>query len=436
MSELIRRVKGIIGSNLGKDIGITLIAQLVIMVLLLVINKLLSTKLGVEGYGYYSIIKKSTSVISFIMLSGMGIALPRYLSTYLAKNEFKNAKSSVIASMLVTLLVSCFVIAVCIWQKDKMAPLVVGATNLPLYFSALFYALSITLSSFLFAYYRGANAFINFNLSQTAIQLIFVVSAIFFGKNLLLILNIWSLTTLLYVLIALFFEKGKNKLYKGNPLNWEGHLLPQLKLLFAYGIPRLVGDFFLFSFAAFPLIFISLKLGIKSSSFFATGLTLVAMATPLFSFLGMVLLPYVSSSIAQNKFKQAENLINKLTLLYLALSVIGIVCLWFGIDLFINLFFSQEFIPAANVSRILILTILFESIYLLLRNPIDAISTIPYNTFNLMISFVILIILFLHSATLEDFALSFLAATSIKAFISYFTWQYCRKRVRLSNPNN
>lgn len=423
---IIKIVKEKLGSSLGKDIGLTFAAQIVIMGLALVVNKLLSNMLGVEGYGQYSIIKKSTSVLSFVMLSGMGIALPRYLSTSIAQKDIKKSKSTVLSSGLIVLIVSLIVITICIWMKNKMGNLIVGSIDTHLYFSAIIYSISLTFSSLLFAYYRGANAFIWFSISQITVQLIIAITTMFFGHNLFLTLNIWAITTLVYVLLSIIIETRKNKLFKNNPINWKHNLSPQLIIIFKYGLPRLVGDFFLFSFGAFPLIFISQKLGIESSSYFAVGLMLISIVTPFFSFSGMVLLPYVSCSIAENKFLQANKLIGKLTILHIVFSLIAILFLWLGIDIFIKLFFSKEFLPSINISKILIGSILSESIYLLLRNPIDAVCTIPYNTFNLLISFIVLVTLFYFSTSLEQYAISYLAVSILKAFLSFLSWQLSR----------
>jgi O-antigen/teichoic acid export membrane protein len=427
-ADIIKVFKEKISSDLGKDIGVTLVSQIVIMILALIINKLLSIMLGVEGYGQYSIIKKSTSVLSFVMLSGMGIALPRYFSGFVTLKDFNRAKSSVIASILISLIVSLIVITICILSIDNLSPLIVGSADIKLYFAAIFFAISITTSSLLFAYYRGANSFKNFAVSQIAIQVIITICTIFFGNNLTFVLFIWSVATLIYVFISIIIESGKNKKYKETHITWNNTVFQQLKTLSKYGIPRLVGDFFLFSFAAFPLIFINQKIGIKPSSFFATGITLTSIITPFFAFTGMVLLPYVSKAKTQNNFTQADKLIKQLTIVYIILSAVAILVLWFGMDTFIRLFFSSEFLPSANISRIIILSILFESIYLLLRNPIDAISSFPYNTINLIISFIVLIVLFYFSKSLEQYAVSFLTVTAVKSSISFFTWQLCRNK--------
>ena len=430
MSEsLIKVFKEKILSGLGKDILYTLGSQVAIMILALVVNKLLSNMLGVDGYGQYGIIKKSSAVLSFVMLGGMGIALPRYFSSFIARKEPENAKSTVVASLLVIVLLSAVVVTACILLKNKMFFLVVGNSDSAMYFAALVYAFSITSSSLLYAYYRGANSFKNYAVSQVMIQVIITVCTIFFGGNLQLVLYLWSFSAIIYVLFSIIFERKSNDLYKDNPVSWNNSVSFVTRILLKYGMPRMVGDFFLFSFAAFTLVYINEKTGLRSSSFFAAGLTLTSLITPFFSYTGMVLLPYVSTSIAENTFRQSDKIVNRLFFLNVTISLLAIIVLWFGMDFFIRLFFSAEFLPAVEVSKILMVSILFESVYFLLRNPIDASSIFPYNTINLFISLIVLVVAFSFSNTLIDFAMAYLAATALKALLTMFSWFLCRKKI-------
>jgi O-antigen/teichoic acid export membrane protein len=370
------------------------------------------------------------------MLCGIGIALPRYLSAHIAQKDFKKAKSTVVASLLVVSAIVVICTIGCAVMASKWAPVMTGSNSLKLYFSAILFAISIAFSSYLFAYYRGSDAFIKFGVSQVAVQTIIALCALALGSDLFILLNAWSTLTLAYVMVSFVVEWKKNKLFRDQPITWKNSVSPQFTILFKYGLPRMVGDFFLFLFAAFPLVIINQNLGLKSSSFFATGLTLTSMITPFLAYTGMVLLPHVSSSIAQNNFRQADRLVKQLSFVYLALSLAAIAILWFGMDIFIRLFFSQEFLPSANISKIIILSIVFESVYLLLRNPIDAVSRFPYNTINLILSFVLLYLFFSNSSSLEGYALSFVSVTAIKALVSFITWQYCRKRIYNKQKNN
>jgi len=145
----------------------------------------------------------------------------------------------------------------------------------------------------------------------------------------------------------------------------------------------------------------------------------------------MVLLPWVSSALVGDRFQHAEKLVGRLIWVFPTLAAVAALIVIWGMDVFIRLFFDPAFLPAASVSRILLISLVFESIYLLLRNPIDAVSTRPYNTMNMLLSLLVLVGLFAVGTTLTDYAYAFLAATVLKATLSVITWQRCRKNWKL-----
>lgn len=422
------RIKEKLGSAMGKDVLVTLVAQLSIMVIALLINKVLSLRLGVEGYGTYSIIKKSTQVLSFMMLCGMGIALPRYMAGFLAQEAWTKAKATWVVSLVLVGMVSVVVLSLTWLLYTVLHPWVTGIDDTALYGAALLYALSLTAASWLFAYYRGVNAFLSFGVSQVAVQLLLLGLALLPGISLLSLFNAWSLATLGYVLVSMVVESRRQLPWSGARVGWSSSLKPQLKVLATYGLPRMGGDFFYFSLAAFPLVYINGVVGVTETAYFATGLMLTSMVTPLFGFLGMVLLPYVSSAMATKAFERVDRLIGRLLLIYLGLSVLATLCFWLGMHPLIRFFFSAAFLPSVQVASILAAGIVFEAVYLLLRNPIDAVSAFPYNTINLLLSFLLLVASFTMVNTLVGFAYVFVGVTAFKALFSVLTWQYCRKR--------
>jgi hypothetical protein len=76
----------------------------------------------------------------------------------------------------------------------------------------------------------------------------------------------------------------------------------------------------------------------------------------------------------------------------------------------------------------MLLAILPQSIYLLYRNPIDAISKTPYNTLNLGICLTIMVFAFYQLNTLQHFAYAFLGVCILKGVISILTWEVLKKK--------
>ena len=413
-------------SKFSKDVILTLFSQIIIMCSALGINKILSEILGVEGYGQYSIIKKSSAVLSFMMLGGMGITLPRFLSSYLAENDIPHYLFTIKVAIKLVLVITFVLLIVYILGQKYLIDIMVSDTNISLYYIAFFYAFSVCISTFLFSYYRGSDLFVNFSLSQIIIQLLLIGCVFHVGISVSTVFFSWAVCTTLFIIYSAFREKRK-KIFQFVSNDFINHECR--KSILMYSFPRLLGDILLFLFAAFPIIYIGNELGIKYSGYFAVGVMFITIVSPLFSFLGTVLLPYVSRAIVKKEFVIANKIINKLLLLYIILSIIIVVILSIFMNYWIALFFTQDFIPAGDITRILIYSILPESLYLLLRNPIDAVSHFPYNMVNLGICFILLLILFGFSTSLSDYAFSYFVVVSFRGCIAFIMWYINRRRL-------
>ena len=188
-----------------------------------------------------------------------------------------------------------------------------------------------------------------------------------------------------------------------------------------------MADFFLFSLAAFPLIYISNTQGLQSTAYYSVGITFVTMVTPVFSFMGIILLPYVSECIAKHEHRTADRFVRHLALLYLGASLLAIAVLYLFMDFLTSLLFTDSYLVTADITRIMILSILPQAIYLLYRNPIDAVSVIPYNTIILGICLAGMVAGFALSTTLTQFAWAYLIISCLQGLLSFLTWQVIKK---------
>jgi len=398
------------------------------MLFVFLVNKILSNELGVEGYGQYSIIKKNIGVISFVMLGGMGIALPRYISYYKVKNDKEKESSIIIGAIVIVLFLSLLVFSLFAILKSELCKLIIGSSgNNSLYYASILFSFSVCLSSFLFSYSRGKGNFIQYNVTQIVYQTIILICCFFCQRQLLFLVNLWSFTTLIFTIFILSgeFKVFVKVFFQGK---WFYLLRDSIQELLVYGLPRLLGDFVLFSFSAAPLIILNSKLGIKATAFFSVGVTLTNMITPLFSFLGLILLPYVSELLGLNQKTKIKLAVNKLLLVYIGLSVVMCIFIFYNANLFVTLLFSSKYLSSIIIIKIIIWSVLPQAIYLLLRNPLDAVSKIPFNTINLIISFLVMLFLLFNSKSLIDFSISFLISYSILASLSILAWFIVCKR--------
>ena len=424
---------------MGQDVVWTFALQIGVMVCAFVITKLLASRLSIDDFGQYNVIKRSVQVLSFVMLAGVGIALPRYIPLYRNSTPPRRIVPLLVASLVYILGVSLVVLVVCLLFSTQMQDIVIGQNgNGCLLLIALGYAFTLAMAQFVFAYYRGTGNFKWYNGTQLAVQLAIVVPLV-----LLPVLTVktvfvsWLVITALLVALCLVKEgRGRwGEVSDGTPhFTRQSSLYDSLKTIVKYSSGRLVADFFLFSLSAFPLIYISQAMGLQATAYYAVGITFVTMVTPVFSFIGIILLPYVSACIAKGEMQRADKVITRLLLLYVGAALLITVVLYIFTDFMTALLFARSYVAAGDLTRIMILAILPQALYLLYRNPIDAVAVVPYNTVILGICLTAMVVSFVWASTLTQYAWAYLTVSILQGLLSWLTWQIVQKRSILRRP--
>ena len=427
---MLKMIKAKFSSGMGKDVIWTFSLQITIMLCSFAITKLLASRLSIDDFGQYNVIKRSVQVLSFVMLAGVGIALPRYIPLYRNAVPPRPIAPLLGASLIYIIGVSLLVFLGCMVFSTQMQDVIIGQSgNLSLLLIALAYAFTLAMAQYAYAYYRGIGNFKWYNGAQLALQLAIVLPLV-----LLPVLTVkgvflsWLVITAL--MVVFFLYRGVSSLHTPHSSLLEKHssLLENLRTIVRYSSGRLVADFFLFSLSAFPLIYISNAQGLQPTAYYSVGITFVTMVTPVFSFMGIILLPYVSECIAKGELKAANRFINRLSLLYVGASLFITAILYAFTSFLTSLLFADSYLVATDLTRIMILAILPQTIYLLYRNPIDAVSVIPYNTIILGICLVVMVVSFSLSTSLTQFAWAFLAVSALQGLLSWLTWRLIRKK--------
>ena len=418
---MLKMIKKKLNSGMGKDVVWTFSLQITIMLCSFAITKLLASRLSIDDFGQYNVIKRSVQVLSFVMLAGVGIALPRYIPLYRNGTPPRRILPLLGASLIYIIGVSIVVLSLCILFSSQMQDIVIGeGGNMNLLLIALAYAFILAMAQYAFAYYRGMGDFKWYNGSQLTMQLAIILPLVLLPV--LTVKNVfisWLIITILLVVYYLGRELWHH--FHFSNLNIQS-LRESLHEIIKYSSGRLVADFFQFSLAAFPLIYISNTQGLQSTAYYSVGITLVTMVTPVFSFMGIILLPYVSQAIAKNEMKSANRFITRLFLLYMGSSAFITMVFYLFISFLTTLFFAESYLVTTDLSRIMILAILPQAAYMLYRNTIDAVSVIPYNAIILGICILAMVVGFTLSTTLTQFAWVYLAVSILQGLLSWLTW--------------
>ena len=420
---MLKLIKDKLNSGMGKDVVWTFSLQITIMLCSFVITKLLASRLSIDDFGQYNVIKRSVQVLSFVMLAGVGIALPRYIPIYRNSKPPRRIAPLLGAALIYIIGVSLVVFLVCMVFSSQMQDIIIGQSgNMGLLLVALAYAFALAMAQYAYAYYRGVGNFKWYNGAQLGVQLSIVLPLIFLPE--LTVKGVFVSWLVLTTLLVAFYIGRELWLFsrRNDTFASDTPLTSHLNTIIKYSSGRLLADFFLFSLSAFPLIYISNAQGLQSTAYYSVGITFVTMVTPLFSFMGIILLPYVSECIAKGEIKAANWLINRLTLLYLGASLLITLILYIFTSFLTYLLFAGSYVVATDLTRIMILAILPQAIYLLFRNPIDAIAVIPYNTIILGVCLVVMVVSFAFSTTITQFAWAYLGVSVLQGLLSWLTW--------------
>ena len=408
-----------------KDLMITLLGQVVVMAVTFLLNKVISNQYSVHDFGTYNLIKRAVSIVSFVMLMAMGIAIPKYVSEAdeLKNNDLK--ESYMFSSLFLILSAFVFLTLPILLFKNFVSQFILGSSNYVQYILPIcLYALSAGLVTYVYSFYRGVNNFMKYNIIGLNLQILTLFTVFIVKNNLLRLHYTWSLVLCIYAIFEII------RLFKAYhfKLNNFKYKLRTVKPLFEYGFPRVPGDFVLFAFNLAPIIIVNNKFGSVQVAYFSAALSINALLTPLFSLVGTILLPFVSKSMVNKGIADMKKKIYMLGIIYIFVSLLAIIMIYiFGEHLLVILF-NQNYIKSIEIVKISILSVLPNAFYLLLRSPLDGISKFPYNTFCLGISFIVYIILLMISPNIQIVAFSAVITYSLLGILSLFCWKYALKK--------
>lgn len=415
-----RQLNKIMHGDLFKDIAWTVIGQIFIMIVLMIINKVLSNNLSVDEFGKFNLIKRSASVLSFIMLGGAGITLPRFLPIYIVKKRWLSARNTIVSIGIYIAVIIFVTTIICLVCYRQFGAIICGDGEFVPTTIVLSYSIVLALTGILLAYFRAIGKFKKYSQLQVLMQTVLILP-LFFINNLGVfgLYVAWTLINVLVIIYIGYLEFRKYKIIYKRKIRNISNIL---KSIFIYSLPRLIGDFFLFSLSAFPLLYIAKEGTLAEVSYFSVGNTFVNIMSTVFSFLGVILLPRVSTALAENRINQAKSLISKLSIIYFAGAIVLVTIFYSFAAVIIQFFFSEQYLGSTSITRIQILAVIPNSIYLLYRNPLDAVYVFPFNALILAFCFVLMIVLFSVSTTLEDYAYSYLTVILLQGLSSFIVW--------------
>lgn len=415
-------------SRLGKDFAYTFMAQVIVMIAAVAINKIVSHMLGVEGYAEYNIARRGANMLAFFVSGGMGIAVTRYIAINMGKGRtFATAQLLPLSYIIVGLYFVILLLAALLFPQQMMGLLLGQHANITLFVTVICYALGYALNMVVISALRGYGYFRQYNIVQIIIQSMLILCAIAFGHSVVSLLMAFSVAYTLYS-VYLFVRTTTWRLTR---LAHSGLLRRGFfRKLSLYGMPRMLFNIVVASSQLVPLLLIEHKYGQYYAGLFSGALAIQLLITPLFDFTGTVFLQRVSILAGQKNYVQIKKMIRIAFFLFIGVATLGLLVVYTLPELWLQLLFTKEFIPATPLVRILALSLIPRAVQILHTNPLDAVATFPYNLLLILIWYAVYIVLIVTSKNIEACAWAYTIATAVMGGLSVLFWQWTLSRIR------
>lgn len=395
------------------DVLTTLSGQLFVMLIALMLNKLMSMRLGPESFTEYTLITKAGGILAYIILVSLGISLPRYIPMFRAQGNEKRESATFFASIIILVSASLLMALIAIVFRRPLCMGFFGRYDSGPLFACFLFALKSAFTAYLYALLRADGEFIRYSACQIVIDASCLASSFAFSSSTYIVVAMSAVGLLFsFALILQEYWRAYKDRFDSSDIKIE------IGTLLKYGIPRIPGEIILFSFTSIPLMILNSKIGAFHTAGFTISLGIISAATPLFSYVGLVLLPYASEALAKKEYGELNRRLFGLILLFLFLSICMVVAIRLLDTFVITLLYSTDYLQFVNTVHLLMPAIIPMSLYLLLRNPLDALAEFPINTVNLAIAFFVLIVGVMSSSSANATAFSFVAGYFILGFLS------------------
>ena len=394
------------------DLMVTLINGVIVIGGIFVLNGLIARIHGLDVLGEFLLIKRTLSASIGILLVGMNIALPNYLSRNFEKSYGDNA---FILFLIITVPMTIILITGILLLNIK------GFYPNHFWIYVLF-SLGLSAQFITYALYRGYMNMVGANVFQllgtAIIPIVVFVSVATLNDGLFWI---GFSVTIVMVFAFLFRNKG---------IHLSAITFYHSKKIIIYGfkrIPSFVAQFILL--AGVP-IYLAQKVNFESVAYFNSSLSLVRLALLIVNPIGMVLLPRISNKIATGSVNEVDNMLNILFKAGLFLSIISTIYCYMSAPLILKFWLGEVSVSGVSILRLTILALPFYTFAGLSRSPIDAVSERGYNSLIYSLAaFVMIAIIFIGNIFDFDFLETALISFLISHIVAGLTSAYFIQRL-------
>ncbi|MAD51694.1 MAG: hypothetical protein QF847_01075 [Candidatus Marinimicrobia bacterium] len=389
------------------DFMVTFLNGLIVIGGVFILNGFISRVYGMEVLGEFLLVKRTFSALVGILLLGMNVGLPNYLSRNFERTYGDN---SFLLFLIFTIPATLSTIGIILLAD-------INGFYFEYYWVYVVYSLGISAQIITYGLYRGYINMIGANIFQllgTGAIPIIIFSLVSNLYRSLFWIGIVTAIIMIFVFII------RNKGIQINEIK-----INIIKQIAKYGFERLPSFIAQFILLAGIPIFLAQSVNFESVAYFNSSFSLVRLSLLIVNPISMILLPRVSNKIASGSKGDISNILDILFKAGLVFSIVGTIFCYVYAPIILNSWLGEVNELGIKILRLTIVSLPFYTLSGLARSPIDAASEKGYNSIIYGIAaFVMLIIIFigeyLNYNLLFTALVSFLISNAITAIGSIF----------------
>jgi len=393
---------------------ITFLTEFVIIFLGILVYKLVSVKFKEVQFTEYNLFRRSMSLLLPLIMCGLGVSVPRFIS----KNSARNSILSV--GMFIVSIVMIFIGTIMYINKGYFSFLFFGSNKYSFYIPVLvLMILGAGYHAIVYGFLRGKFQYGWANIIQFINIGLAPVVSVYFSDSIYEVLKINTIIWLVTSILAFVFLIRKNKQF----LTFI-KMKHDLIRLFYYGLPRVPGDFALLLLISIPsFIVLHIYDDFILSGYVAFSTTLLNLVGASFGPIGLILLPETNKLIKKKEFEKLSHILKRVVKFSIIIAFTGVLIFYLFSNFFLDVLISDSTPLLIKTSRLMMSGGIGYAVFLNLRSVLDAYYFKPVNSYNMLKSLLLLMILVLIIKLLnlpfEYLMISYSVSMSFLGFITY-----------------
>jgi len=373
-------------SSLRADFAATAFVQLAVTVASFLVVRLIYRRLTAAGVGEYALVRRALYLLQPITLLGITVAVPKFLPAH--RNDAERSQIATVGFTVV--MAAAAIVAVAMIAADRLVASALFGDPLarPLVWSFAGLAIAFTFHSYVYGYFRGLLRMRTANMLDLGNSALAPVIAV-------LVASRWRMPGLIVTLAVIVsiwtIRCGRPLFHEFSQFARGRHSWYLTRLLLRFGAQRVPGDFALAGLLLGAPLLVAHTSSLIEVGQLAVGQNLLVIPATALTALSIVLLPYVSDRLAAGDVSSIQRNCALLFNAAVDLSCLFAALVFVVAEPIMKLWLGDSMGGAALIVRPLMLAVPLHVLYFVFRSVIDASTSRPLTTLNLLAGLVVFI---------------------------------------------